>query len=544
VRSASPAVVVVVGAAAVAGCIASERIAPTDLDRWTALAYVPSALGPVVSPEVAGRRLPGRWVFRRHPSVLWSAESLVRAADRLRAGEAEEVEVLLSPKHARSAADLLARGRGVLLQMRDACDLDRAGGPGSRRVDAERWADGMARALAGLEGVVRAVVPDPASTRRGEEPLGVSAGPILEMVLGYLDQRAGGAVLGDLGPEEAGRVRSVLVQTALAVGFAAAGRRVPEGLRQGVETALGEAAEPEEAVPRLREMLAEAVRRAPPAPGGTGALAGPVRSVLVYAPKALEALERLARQWDRMEAVTVELRRGPVGLAAEGEGAGGEASEAETVVAVTLAVRDGREVRLENLVMFQPVLAVRGRCRLVVMPDHPPTGETVVAFEPLPPRPGPEARAGGEMVGPAGGGGALDTVAGGRGVGEGGGGDQRAARPETGAVELRFEGLVWGLAKLLVLPLADGRLREVRVFTGGNAEGGRADRILNVALVMEAKGAKGDPRRLLLFQDVRRRRIERGPFAIRTVAERTEQVFHYLTPEKRYTFKRVKSPAG
>jgi len=170
-------------------------------------------------------------------------------------------------------------------------------------------------------------------------------------------------------------------------------------------------------------------------------------------------------------------------------------------VAATLAVREGKEVRLQDMVMFQPVLAFRGTSRVTVVPKLPPTGETVVAFEPV--------------------------------AGEGGEGS------EAGGVEMRFEGFAWGLAKLLALPLADGRLREVRVFVG---EPGQADRIVNVALVMEAKGGKGDPRRVLHFQDVRRRRMDRGPFQIRTVTERTEQVFNYLTPDKRYTFTRVKTP--
>ena len=468
---------VAVGAAATAGCIGSERLDPGDLDRWSALNADTVALGPCMCPEVAGRRLPKRWVFREHPSLVWSALSIARARERLQE-EAEEIEVLISPVHARELADLMARGRESLEQMREVCEFE-------EEVDVQRWADGMATALAGIESVARTVVAGPAEAVRGQEPLGASAAPVLDMLVQYLNQRTGGMLLADLPPEDLHRVRAILVQTALQVGLAAAGRRPPDGLREAVVEAMQTAEKPEDAKAPLADMLAGAVEQAPPASGGTGGLAGPVRAVLSYAPKALQALEMLARQWDRMDHVAFEFHK----------------CKDEPIVAATLAVREGKEVRLQDMVMFQPVLAFRGTSRVTVVPKLPPTGETVVAFEPV--------------------------------AGEGGEGS------EAGGVEMRFEGLAWGLAKLLALPLADGRLREVRVFVG---EPGQADRIVNVALVMEAKGGKGDPRRVLHFQDVRRRRMDRGPFQIRTVTERTEQVFNYLTPDKRYTFTRVKTP--
>jgi len=491
---------VAVGAAACVGCIASERIEPGDLDRWAALHQDPSAVGPCECPMVAGRRLPKRWVFRHHPSLIWSALSIVRAADRLQEG-AEEVEVLVSPEHAVALADLMARGRTALEEARDVCTFDEP-------VDRDRWARGLASALTGLEGVVRASAADPtdpAGARRGQEPLGASAAPVLDMLIQYLNQRTGGALLADLPPEDLHRVRAILVQTVLRVGFAAAGRRPTDALREGVVEEMQTAETPEDAKPALAEMLGRAVEQAPPASAGGGGLAGPVRAVLSYAPKALQALEMLARQWDCMDHVAFEFHR-----CGDPPGAGPDAGP---IVTATLAVRRGQEVRLEDMVMFQPVLAFRGTTRIVVEPELAPTGETVVALEPVAGTED-EKGEGEEAGGPEDGGGA------------------------PGAVEMRFEGLAWGLAKLFALPLSDGRLREVRVFVG---QPGEADRIVNVALVMEARGAKGDPRRLLHFQDVRRRRIERGPFEIRTVTERTEQVFNYLTPEKRYTFTRVKT---
>jgi len=467
-----------------AGCIGSEQLDPGDLDRWSALNADADSLGPCTCPEVAGRRLPRRWVFRQHPSLVWSALSIARAADRLEE-EAEEVEILVSPAHARELADLMARGRGALEEMREVCEFD-------EEVDARRWAGGMAGALAGIEGVARTVTADPADARRGEEPLGASAAPLLDMLVQYLNQRAGGALLADLPPDDLHRVRAILVQTVLQVGLAAAGRQPQEGLREAVLAEMEKADEPEAAKGPLAEILARAVEQAPPASAGRGGLAGPVRAVLSYAPKALQALEMLTRQWDRMDHVAFEFHRGLD----------------QPIMAATLAVRQGQEVRLEDMVMFQPVLVFRGTSRVAVVPDLSPTGETVVAFDP---------------------------VAG----GEGEQGNDAESGGEGGGVEMRFEGLAWGLAKLLALPLADGRLREVRVFVGRTGE---ADRIVNVALVMEATGEKGDPRRVVHFQDVRRRRLQRGPFRIRTVTERTEQVFNYLTPDKRYTYTRLKTP--
>lgn len=478
-------------AAACAGCIGSEQLDPGDLDRWAALNADAGDLGPRASLEVADRKLPTRWVFRQNPSLVWSALSIARASERLEDGS-DEIEILISPTHANELADLMARGREALEEIRDVA------GQEEEEVDARRWADGMAAALAGIEGVSRKVTAGPGEVPQGQEPLGASAGPMLDMLVQYLNQRSGGMLLHDLPPDDVHRVRTVLVQTFLQVGFAAAGRRPPEGLREAVLAELDAVADPSAAKKPLAEMLVGAVEQAPPASAGTGGLAGPVQAVLSYAPKGLQAMEMLARQWDRMKYVAFEFHE-----------RGGD-----TAVAATLAVHDGQEVRLEDMVMFQPVLAFRGTSRVAVVPKLAPTGETVVAFQPHVP--------------------AAEGVKG----GEDDGGEAETDAGPTGGVELRFEGVVWGLARLFALPLADGRLREIRVFVG---EPGAAGRIINVALVMEATGGGEDPRRVLHFQDVRRRRRVRGPFDIRTVTEREEQVFNYLTPGKRYTFTRVKT---
>jgi len=474
--------------AASAGCIASEHLEPGQLDRWTALHQAPSTLGPPHALTVGGRTLPARWILRQNPSLIRSAFSIARARDQLQAS-ADQIEMLISPHHAVALADLMARGRKALEEMAEVCEFDKP-------VDRRRWAEGMAAVLAGLDAVVRDVtagLEEPPGTSAGhEEPLGTSAGPILHLLTQYLNQQTGGMLLNGVPAKDAGRLQTILVQTVLRVGFAAAGRRQPDGLRETVEAEMNRSDASQPLKARLARTLAEAVAQAPPTTASTSTLARHVRMVLTYAPKALQAMEMLARQWDRMDYLAVAFHK-------RGD---------ETVVAVTLAVLPGKEVRLEDMVMFQPVLAMTGTSRIIIEPDLKPTGETVIAFEP---GPGAVHRPG------------------------------EADEAAVGGVELRFEGLGWGLAKLLVLPLADGRLREIRVFAG---QAGQADRIINVALVLEADGARGDPRRLIEFQDVRRRHVERGPFQIRTVTDRTEQVFNYLTPRKRYTYTRTKTAEG
>lgn len=469
VRAAAEMMTAVLGLAS-AGCIASHNLAEGELTRYTSAQADTADLGPYYRPSVGGRRLPGKWVVRRHPSLIWATISLVRAGDRLKA-EPEEIELAVSLAHATALANVLADARLALQDVADISEMD-------READRKRWARGVAAALVRVEAVARRVTthePD-APTAKGEEPLGMAAGPMLEMVAGYLNERSGGHLLGDLALEDLGRARALLVQAVLRLGFAAAGRRLPDDLRDAIQTPLRDAENLKDAVEPLAEMLLARVVEAPPEEAGSG-LSGTLRTVLTYAPKALLAVEKLARQWDRVEALEFEFHR----------------KDEHPVVVVTVRVQPGQEVRLDDLILFQPAIVFRGASRIVVQPKLPGTGETVVAFEPV--------------------------------------GD--------GAVDLRFEGVAYGLARLLVMPLASGALREVRVFAKTRQEG---DQIINVALLMEAAGEKGDPRRLLHFQDVRHKRLLRGPFELRSVVEGKEQVFNYLTPDRRYTFRRVKTP--
>jgi hypothetical protein len=185
-------------------------------------------------------------------------------------------------------------------------------------------------------------------------------------------------------------------------------------------------------------------------------------------------MESLLGQWDRMDGITVELlqRRG------------------RTAAAVTFAVKPGKQVRIADIVAGMPAVVLYGTCRLIVQPDAAGAGETVISFQP----------------------------------GKGG-----------GAVELRYEGLIFALARLLAAPLADGPLRELRVSSGAPPEGRQ---MFNLAILSEAPDDKADPRRMIVLQDTSLKHLVREAFEIRTVTENAQRVFNYITPKKRYTYVR------
>jgi len=460
-----PAAICLVLLVSATGCMPSRKLPAGALDEYW---YLHADTWPQArreSLQLAGRTLPTRWVFRQEPSLIWSTVSMVRAIDALKVGT-DDFEMAVSPTHAEMLARVLAQFRGTLEGLRDIAEPDEPRSP-------RRWASAVAGALVSTEEVVRlAVERERPGARKGrDEALGWSAGPVIHMLAAYLDERTGGDLLAGMGGEEVGRLREVLTQVILRLGFAAAGKRDPPGLRTSVAAALREAKDPGSARRKLLTMLTEHLASAPPAGPDRRlpALLGPVFAV---APRMLEVLEGFARQWDRMDSLAVELRR----------------HRGRPVVSLTVKVQPGKQLRLTRLHFLQPDVVFRGGTRITVQTTD--LGETVVLFEPL----------------------------------------------RDGKVEIRFDGIVYGLVRLLALPLASGALREVRV----SAAPGPTGRLTNVAVLMEAGGDRTDPRRILAFQDVRCGRIVREPFRVRRMTERTEQIFNYLTPRRRYTYRRVK----
>jgi hypothetical protein len=164
---------------------------------------------------------------------------------------------------------------------------------------------------------------------------------------------------------------------------------------------------------------------------------------------------------------------------------------------VTIAVKPGKQVRLADIVAGMPAVVLDGTCRLTIQPDATGAGETVISFE----------------------------------SGKG-----------AGTVELRYEGLVFALARLLAVPLADGPLREIRLSSSSPSEGRQ---MFNVAVLSEASDDKADPRRMIVLQDTSLKHLVREAFEVRTVTEASQSVFNYVTPQRRYTYVKDKpAPSG
>ena len=464
------------GLLVVSGCIPSQPLAEREMDRYWLLTDVAAkpvgAAGtPADETPAGGFRMPTRWVIRQHGSTIWTTVSIVHAMDKLKAGT-DKIEFSVSPAHARALTDVLAEARAALADLEDMIDS-------GARSDQNRWADALAAALVKIESVARHVTIESGAPPAGaDEPFGMAGEPLLQMISMYLDERADGGLLADLSPGELRRLRDVLVQVVVKLGFEIAGKEPDAAVRHEAAELMRRTDDVPALEKALAKLLTERIAGAPAA-RGPSTKRKTVKTVLSWAPRALKMLESFLSQWDRMESITVEIvqaagRRG---------------------VAVTIAVQPGREVRLANVMILVPTIVFRGATRIVVLPDATGADEAVVAFEP---------------------------------VGE-------------GAVELRFEGIVYGLVKLLALPLADGPVREVRVSTSSRAGG---ERFLNVAMLTEAVGDRSDPRRMIVVQDSRVSRIVREAFALKTVKGKSETVVSYLTPNRRYTYQRVKGAPG
>lgn len=448
-----------------AGCIPSHPLAEGELGEAWALNPDATRLAVPYQAEVQETRLPSKWVIRQRESIIWSTVSIVRASDKLKQGAAE-LDISVSPTHTQMLANILAETRQAIE------DMGRVVQP-SGSVGRAQWAQSIAGVLAKLERVTRVSSIDQAG-EDSEAEAGLAAEPMLQMMVLYLNEQAGGALLGDLGPQDISRLRTALTQMVLRLAFAAAGKQQPEGLRDQIVTMMRDADQPEGLAETLQEPLLDAIDSASPGGRDAATLSNLIRTMLTWSPRFLKMLEGVIAQWDRMDRIEFELYR----------------KDDDLLAAVTFKVLPGKQLRLTKLMSYQPSVVFTGTSRMVVNPRSPSTGDAVVTFEP-----GPD-----------------------------------------GSVDLRFEGVLYALARL-VLPLASGSLREIRIFSGG---GDGAD-VLNVAVFMEAEGVAGDNRRLIVFQQVQDKAIDRQAFGIQSVVRRREQVFNYLTPTRRYTYQRVKT---
>ena len=464
------ALCLVLAAVIAGGCIPSYPVAQGELDEVWRLTEGLSSDSPWRRPTVAGQKLPSRWFIRQHPSVIWSTVSIVRAVDELET-EPDQISFSVSPTHTQTVVDLLDRASEMLEGLGEIAEV-------AETNQSAEWSELMAEALIRAEQISRAVSLDAAElhAETGQEG-GIAAEPLLRMLALYINEGAGGELLAELDPNEINRIRSVLMQVALQLGFDLASRQLPPDLRQRVDTLMQGVDRLADVQESLQDLLAEAADQAPPAPAETKT-SRIIKLVSGWGPKGIKFIQTFVVQWDRMEGIDLDFRfHGDV-----------------PVMTATVHVQPGKEVRLADAVIFQPTMIFRGSSRITIIPELPETNETVVLFEPI----------------------------------------------DGGDVEMRFEGLAYSMARAFAFPLDHGALREIRVFTHSAKPG---QRVVNVAMLMEATDDTEDPRRMLVFQDVRQTELVRSAFDVETVETRTEQVVSYLSPTRRHTYRRVKTPA-
>jgi hypothetical protein len=306
----------------------------------------------------------------------------------------------------------------------------------------------------------------------GEAGVGLAGRPMLDLLTSLIDTQSGQDLLAELDTGDVGRLRQSLVQIIVRMGFDIAGRQSTPEMATRAATTLRDADDLNAAQADLTEWLAEQLGGAAPAASSNREA---VKAVLTYGPKGIMMFESFLSQWSRIRSMTVELA---------------STTDGSQAAVLTVRVKAGQEIRIDHIMTGVPAIVLRGSSRVSVLPSGTPTGDAVVSFDPV----------------------------------------------ADGAVELRFEGLLYGLVRLFAFPLDSGPLREIRLARHSRSRG---DQLINIAVLMESSRDTDDPRRMLSVQDVRRKRVVRDVIETRTVVERSETVVNYITPAKRYTYQRM-----
>ena len=456
-----------------AGCVPSYGVARGEFDRYWMLTDMSSGAKPAAPKAGEGFRMPTLCIIHIEDDETIASDSLRRAMVELREG-ANELEFSISSSQTAGVVDVLRDIRLAMERMEQM--LDTAG-----RASRNQWAAALASALVKAEILSRPFTAEPNSpAARPGDVFGAAAGPMLQMLARYLNEQAESGLFGQLTPVEKRRLHDALAEAMIQAGFEVAGKAATRQVRREVAAMMRGSTDPTALQRDLAKLLAERLATAPPAHGNSKQLL--VRNILKWGPKVLGLMESFLAQWDRMESITVELleRRGRM------------------AVAVTIAVKPGKQVRLADIVTGMPAIVFDGKVRLIAQPDAVGTGETVISFE----------------------------------SGKGG-----------GAVALRYEGFLFDLARLLAVPLANGPLREVRISSNSPPRGRQ---LFNIALLSEAADDdKTDPRRMIVVQNTSLKHLVREAFEVHTVTEGSQSVFNYITPQRRYTYVMDKpSPSG
>ena len=455
--------------AATAGCVPSYGVAQGEFDRYWRLTDMSSGVRAAPPRAGEGFRIPSMWIIHVEDDETVASDSLRRAAAELRQG-ADEMELSISSSHTAGMVDML---RDIRLAMEGIEDMLATAG----RAGGNQRAAALASALVKAEIISRPFTAGPGSpAARPGDVFGPAAGPMPQMLAAYLNKQSEGGLFGELTPAQRRRLHDALAEMIVQAGFEVAGKAATRQVRREVAEMMLAGTSPAALQRDLSGLLAERLATAPPARGNGKQQF--FRNVLKWGPKVLGLMESFLGQWDQMETITVELleRRGRM------------------AAAVTFDLKPGKQVRIADVVAGMPAVVLYGTCRLVIQPDAAGlgplrgAGETVISFE----------------------------------SGKGG-----------GAVELRYEGLIFALARLLAVPLADGPLRELRVTSTAPPEGRQ---MFNLAVLSEASDDKADPRRMIVLQDTSIKRLVREAFEVRTVTQDAQRVFNYITPKRRYTY--------
>lgn len=444
------------------GCVEKQDLASGEFDRHWNVTDVEALRRAASQPATApaqDQRFPRRWVIRRGEDTA-ARQDLKAVVERLRLGEAEVAELSLSAAEAGKLVAVLEETLTTLKRLTWMVDrADDVGRP--------EWARLLAEVLVHVETVLRM-----AAGQDGTEDVVTLASAQVLKALGAWLRPGEDGLLAELSAGEVLRMREALTTVVVRAGFGVAGRETPRGLATETAEVLRSASQPKQAEARLGAMLGERLAAAPSSLAA-GETRKAVRRVLSVAPRALQVVQSFLVQWKKIDVLEIDIR--------------------EDVRVVTLAVRPGRQVRMEGLVSALPALALRGRTKIVILDDQiNPAGETVISFQ-----------------------------------SEGGGG-----------VYMLFDSIEHALARLAV-PLENGRIREVRAFRDSSAEG---PRMLNVKLLMESEASGGDRRRMIVVQDTETTRLVRTAFAVRTLSEGGRTAVSYLLPQRRYSYEHIKQP--
>ena len=450
---------------ALAGCVPSEPMAEGEMDALWVLAADASQEAQEYRPVVSGKQLPSRWTVQQGSSLIWSTVTIVRAMDKLEA-EPESISFSVSPQHTESVVKMLDSVREVLETLESLAES-------AERGQTREWASLMAQTLVKIEQISRAVHVG-AEGGDGEGEPALAAEPLLRMVAVYVNENSGGELLAGLGPEEIGRLRTLLTQIVLQIGFDLIGKQVEPDLRQNIVALMEGADAVDEAECALEDLLSEQLSQAPASTREAEA-AGLIRGAAKWGPRGIRFLQAFIRQWDQMDSIEMAFQK----------------RDGDTVLTTTIHVLPEKEVRLAEAVIFQPNIVFKGSSRMVIVPKHPQTGETIVNFEPI----------------------------------------------DGGGVEMEFVGLPYTVARMAGFPLANGAVRQVRIYTHSPKQGAR---LIHAEVLMQASDDSNDPRRVMIYHDVRQVRLERTALGVEEVTDQSKQTVTYLTPDRRYTYLRTK----